>query len=69
MNLILVIQIIISLLLVSVIVVQVKGTGFGRVWGGMGTSFARRGLERIVFKLTFVLSFLFMGISLLALLV
>jgi protein translocase SecG subunit len=63
---ILIVQIATSIALVGFILVQVKGTGFGRVWGG-STSFTRRGLERLIFKLTFVATFVLIGISILAL--
>ena len=53
-----VVQIIVSLLFVGAILIQSKGTGFGRSWGA-SSSFARRGLERLVFKSTFVLAALF----------
>ena len=57
-------QVLLSVLLIIAVLLQVKGTGFGRVWGGLGgTSFSRRGLEGIVFKSTFVLAFLFLLIS------
>lgn len=61
----LVLQIIVSILLIGAILVQTKGTGFGRVWGSSGVSFARRGLEKLVFKATFVLSGLFIALALL----
>lgn len=57
-------QILISVLMSLAILLQVKGTGFGRVWGGLSTSSTRRGLEGLIFKLTFVLAFLFILISL-----
>ena len=63
---ILFIQITVSVALIGFILVQVKGTGFGRVWGG-SASFTRRGLERLIFKLTFVTTFVLIGISILAL--
>jgi protein translocase SecG subunit len=56
-------QIVIAVALAGAILVQVKGTGFGRVWGGLGNSFSRRGVESLVFKLTFVLAFLFILVS------
>lgn len=56
-------QILIAGLLAFLILIQVKGSGFGRVWGATSTSFTRRGLEKLVFRLTFVLAFLFIGIS------
>jgi protein translocase SecG subunit len=62
-NLILVLQIVFSLILSLFILIQVKGTGFGRVWGASASSFTRRGLESLVFKLTFVLTFIFILIS------
>ncbi len=62
-------QIVVSVALIASVAVQVKGVGFGRVWGSGGTSFTRRGLEKLIFKGTFVLSFLFITLSALALLV
>lgn len=58
-----VLQIIISLLLVASILIQSKGTGFGRSWGG-ASSFTRRGLEKLIFKATFVLAATFIILSL-----
>lgn len=69
MQALLVFQIVIAIVLSGMILLQVKGTGFGRVWGGLSTSATRRGLEGLIFKLTFVLAFLFIAVSLLALLV
>lgn len=66
---ILVFQIIVAVMLSGAILLQVKGTGFGRVWGGLSTSSTRRGLESVIFKLTFVFSFVFIILSLLSLLV
>jgi len=64
MAILLVFQIVISVLLVIVVLLQVKGTGFGRVWGGLSISSTRRGLEGVIFKFTFVLTFLFISVSL-----
>jgi len=63
----LVLQIVISLLLIFLILIQNKGVGFGRAMGG-NMSFTKRGLEKVVFKMTFVLSILFIVISILQLL-
>jgi protein translocase SecG subunit len=57
-----ILQIFISIILITFILVQNKGTGFGRVWGG-ASSFTRRGLEKIIFRLTFVLTGLFVVLS------
>ncbi len=64
-NLLLFFQIITALILSVFILVQVRGTGLGRVWGKELTSFSRRGLEGLIFKLTFVLAFLFILASVL----
>jgi len=61
------VQIGVAILLSAAILIQVKGTGFGRAWGGASGSFTRRGVESLVFKLTFVLSGLFILVSVLAL--
>lgn len=63
-NIILILQAVVSIAAVALILLQVKGTGFGRVWGG-GASFTRRGLEKIVFKATFVLVAFFIILSVL----
>ena len=68
-NLLLIFQIFISVFMAGLILLQVKGTGFGRVWGGLSTSSTRRGLEGLIFKITFVLTFLFIVTSLISLLV
>lgn len=63
-------QISVSILLIILVLLQVKGTGFGRAWGGLGgNSFSRRGLESLVFKLSFVSTALFITISIVILLV
>jgi protein translocase SecG subunit len=65
-----IVQIVISILLIAVIMVQARGTGLGRTFGGGGgTSFSRRGLEKMIFKLTFVLVFLFLAISIIQLVI
>ena len=68
-NLLVVLQVITSIILTIFVLVQVKGNGFGRVWGTGAQSFSRRGLEALIFKLTFVVAFLFLAISVAAFLV
>ncbi|HKC04904.1 MAG TPA: preprotein translocase subunit SecG [Patescibacteria group bacterium] len=64
-----IIQIISSLGVIGLILVQAKGTGLGRTFGsGGGTSFSRRGLEKLVFRLTFVFVGVFIVVSILQLL-
>ena len=63
-------QIIVSIVLILLILVQARGTGLGRTFaGGSGTSFSRRGLEKFLFKLTFVFVGLFLVMSILQLVI
>lgn len=63
-----IIQIVSSLVVITLILLQAKGTGLGRTFGsGGGTSFSRRGLEKLIFKLTFVSVGIFIVISILQL--
>ena len=59
-----------SVLLIGLVLVQARGTGFGRSSGfGGGTSFSRRGLEKIIFRSTFVVALVFIVVSMLALVI
>ena len=55
--------------LTAVILIQARGTGFGRGWGSSGASFTRRGLERVVFRLTFIIAAVFIFVSVLQLVI
>lgn len=67
-NIVLAIQIVVSIVLSALILIQSKGSGLGRTFGGgMGTSFSRRGLEKLLYKLTFVFAGLFILISIVSL--
>lgn len=68
-NLLLASQIVVSLVLIALILVQSKGSGLGRGFGssGSGTSFTRRGLEKLLYKLTFIFAGLFILISIISL--
>jgi len=69
-TLILLIQTIAAVLLSTLVLLQVKGTGFGRSWGGGGAAnFSRRGLENFVFKFTFIVAGVFLAISMLSLII
>ncbi|OGM20113.1 preprotein translocase subunit SecG [Candidatus Woesebacteria bacterium RIFCSPHIGHO2_01_FULL_38_9] len=59
-------QILLSVSIVAFILMQPRGTGFARSLGG-SASFTRRGLEKFVFRLTFVASGLFLVVSILTL--
>lgn len=56
-------QIVISVILIGLILIQVRGVGFGRSGGMAGSNFTRRGLEKFVFKFTFVIAFFFIIMS------
>ena len=61
-----ILQIIVSLLLISLIVLQSKGTGLGSAWGGIGGNYhSKRGMEKTFFSLTIILSIAFVLLSLL----
>ena len=56
-----IIQAISATLLIIFVLLQVRGTGFGRSTNS--SSFTRRGVEKLVFKLTFVVTFIFLLFS------
>jgi protein translocase SecG subunit len=59
-------QIVLSLLLVGLVLLQNKGTGLGAAWGGSGGSYhTRRGAEQVIFVMTIVVSGVFFAVSLL----
>jgi protein translocase SecG subunit len=60
-NAIQIVQAITALLLIIFVLLQVRGTGFGR--SASSSSFTRRGVEKLVFKLTFVVTALFLILS------
>lgn len=63
------IQIILSLVLVGLIILQSKGSGIGSTFGGeLGFYSSRRGFEKILFRLTILVAILFLTSSLLAVL-
>ncbi|MDE3089653.1 MAG: preprotein translocase subunit SecG [Chloroflexota bacterium] len=61
------IQLVISITLIVIILIQVKGETGGSVFGGdAGVARTRRGLERTLFNATIVLSAIFLIISFLS---
>lgn len=60
-------QIIISVLLISVILLQQRGSGLSPIFGGGGGGVyrTRRGLEKFIFGATIALSILFFATALL----
>jgi len=61
-----IVQIILSVALIAVILLQVRGSGMGSVFGGTETAVykTRRGLERTLFNVTIGLSIAFFLITL-----
>lgn len=64
------IQIIVSIALVTVILLQSKGSGLGGIFGGDSSIYkTRRGVEKTLFQATVGLSLFFFGISILSVLI
>lgn len=65
-----VLQIILSVLMIVVVLLQQKGSGLGSAFGGASTVYTtRRGVDKLLFNATIVISVLFLVISLVAVLV
>ena len=65
----LVIQIITALLLVGSILIQSSKGGLGTACGGCGEFRTKRGAEQMIFRVTIVLAFVFLAVSIANLLV
>jgi preprotein translocase subunit SecG len=58
-------QIVIAILLMGGILLQARGAGLGSAFGGEGNVYrTKRGVEKIIFKATIVLSVCFLALSL-----
>jgi preprotein translocase subunit SecG len=59
-----IIQIILGVALTIAILLQARGAGLGSVFGGTGTVFkTRRGIDRLLFRITIVFAILFCLVS------
>lgn len=57
-------QVIVSILLVALILLQARGVGLGSTFGGEGNFyFTKRGAEKTIFILTIILSAAFIGLA------
>jgi preprotein translocase subunit SecG len=57
-------QILVSVMLIVVVLLQAKGSGFGAGLGGTTSSFrTRRGLEKTLFQATIFLVIIFLAMS------
>ena len=64
-NVIYISQIAVSVLLMTSILIQSRGSGLGLAFGGSSTVYrTKRGAEKIIFRATIVLAVLFLAISL-----
>ncbi|MBE2266600.1 MAG: preprotein translocase subunit SecG [Anaerolinea sp.] len=65
-----VVSIIVSVVLVILVLLQAKGSGLGNLLGGGdsggGITRTRRGLEKTLFQITVVLSFVFLMVAILS---
>ena len=61
-----IIQIIISITLIVIVLLQIKGDTGGGVFGGAGVARTRRGLERTLYNVTIVLATIFLLMSFLS---
>lgn len=62
-----IIQIIISVFLITAVLLQAKGTGLGSTFGGGGEVYrTKRGFEKILFRFTIFLAFCFVAVSLIS---
>lgn len=60
-----VILIVLSALLIGAVLLQARGAGLGAAFGGEGNVFrTKRGVERVLFRATVVISILFFGTAL-----
>lgn len=63
-QIILILQIVVSLLLMAAILLQSKGAGLGQAFGGSGGFYSsRRGVEKILYRLTIILAGVFLLVS------
>ena len=59
-----VIQIILSITLIVLLLLQSKGAGLGSLFGGDGIYRTRRGVEKTIFQATIILGIIFFAIAL-----
>ena len=60
-----ILQLLVSVGLVSLILLQAKGQGLGKSLGGTGSYHSKKGVEKIVHIATIVFAVLFLAVSLL----
>ena len=64
-NMLNIVQVIVSIFLIIIILLQQKGSGLGSTFGGDGAVYrTKRGAEKTIFRLTIILSFIFLATAL-----
>ncbi len=59
-----IIQMVLAALLVVLVLLQQKGAGLGAAFGGSSNIYStKRGIDKVVFRLTIAVAILFFGIS------
>jgi protein translocase SecG subunit len=65
MDFLLVLQVLVSIVLIFLVMIQSQGTGLGKAWGGSGTQYrSKKGIEKGLFFLTVTTGTVFGLISL-----
>jgi protein translocase SecG subunit len=63
-NILLIVQIILSILLIGAILLQAQGSGLGTTWGGGGETYhTKRGLEKVLYYFIIIGIVLFVILS------
>jgi preprotein translocase subunit SecG len=68
-TILLVIQILVAISLIGVILIQSSKGGLGSAFGGGGEFRSKRGAEKVIFRLTIVLTVVFFAVSVINLIV
>jgi len=57
-------QVVVSVILIGLVLLQQRGSGLSQVFGGEGTGYhTRRGLEKVIFTGTIIAAVLFLSIA------
>jgi protein translocase SecG subunit len=63
---IIILQVLVALALITIILLQAKGTGLGSTFGGQSQMYhSKRGAEKVIFTLTIILTVIFIILSIL----
>jgi len=66
-NILTITQVVLAIALITVVMLQQKGTGLGAAVGGSGTMFTtKRGIDLVLHKATIVISIVFFSVALLS---